>query len=100
LQSAAYALWDSTFSVGICLALLTFFRRFLNRQSRFSCFLSRQAFTVYIIHIPIIVLLALALRGIHLELLLKFALAALIGLPLCFSIAFLVRKIPFASRIL
>jgi glucan biosynthesis protein C len=100
LQSAAYALWDSTFSVGISLALLTFFRHFLNRQTRFGSFLSRQAFTVYIIHIPIAVLLALALRGIHLESLLKFSLAALIGVPLCFALAFLVRKIPFASRIL
>jgi glucans biosynthesis protein C len=99
-QSAAYALWDSIFSVGICLALLTFFRHFLNRQNRFGRFLSQQAFTVYIIHIPIIVLLALAIRGIHLESLLKFGLAALIGVPLCFALAFLVRKIPFASRIL
>jgi glucans biosynthesis protein C len=100
LQSAAYALWDSAFSVGICLALLTFFRRFLNHQTRFGRFLSQQAFTVYIIHIPIIVLLALAIRGVHLEALLKFALVALIGVPLCFALAFLVRKIPFASRIL
>src|SRR5207248_140871 len=99
-QSAVYALWDSTFSVGMCLALITFFRHFLNRQTRFGRFLSQQAFTVYIIHIPIIVLLALAIRGIHLESLLKFALAALIGVPLCFSLAFLVRKIPFATRIL
>ncbi len=100
LQSAAYALWDSTFSVGICLALITLFRHFLNRQTRFGRFLSQQAFTVYIIHIPVIVLLALALRGVHLESFLKFALAALIGVPLCFALAFLVRKIPFASRIL
>jgi fucose 4-O-acetylase-like acetyltransferase len=100
VQSAAYALWDSTFSVGICLALLTFFRRFFNRQTHFGNSLSQQAFTVYIIHIPVIVLLALALRGVHLEALLKFALAALIGVPLCFALAFLVRKIPFVSRIL
>jgi glucan biosynthesis protein C len=99
-QSAAYALWDSTFSVGICLALITFFRRFMNRQTRLSRFLSQQAFTVYIIHIPVIVLLALALREIHLESLLKFALAAALGVPLCFALASLVRKIPFASRIL
>jgi peptidoglycan/LPS O-acetylase OafA/YrhL len=99
-QSAVYALWDSTFSVGICLALITFFRRFLNRQTRFSRFLSQQAFTVYIIHIPIIVGLSLAIRGIHLESLLKFPLAAALGVPLCFALAFLVRTIPFASRIL
>lgn len=98
VQSAAYALWDSTFSVGICLALLTFFRRFFNSQSRFGRSLSQQAFTVYIIHIPVIILLALALRGVHLEALLKFALAALIGVPLSFALAFLVRKIPFVSK--
>jgi hypothetical protein len=48
----------------------------------------------------VIVLLALALRGVHLEALLKFALAALIGVPLCFALAFLARKIPFVSRFL
>jgi glucan biosynthesis protein C len=99
-QSAAYALWDSTFAVGICLALITFFRHVWNRQTRVSRFLSQQAFTVYIIHMPIIVGLSLAIRGIHLESLLKFALAALFGVPLCFALAFLVRRIPFASRIL
>ena len=67
LQSAAYALWDSTFSVGICLALLTLFRRYTPRQNRFGRFLSQHAFTVYIIHIPVIVLLALALREVHLR---------------------------------
>jgi peptidoglycan/LPS O-acetylase OafA/YrhL len=99
-QSAVYALWDSTFAVGTCLALITFFRRFWNRQARLSRFLSQQAFTVYIIHIPVIVLLALAIHGIRLESLLKFALVAALGAPLCFALAFLVRKIPFTSRIL
>jgi surface polysaccharide O-acyltransferase-like enzyme len=84
----------------MCLGLITFFRHYTPRQTRFGRFLSQQAFTVYIIHIPIIVLLALAIRGIHLESLLKFALAALIGVPLCLVLAFLVRKIPFVTRIL
>src|ERR1700730_8848363 len=44
IQSAVYALWDSTFAVGICLALITFFRCFWNRQNRLSRFLSQQAF--------------------------------------------------------
>jgi glucan biosynthesis protein C len=99
-QSAAYALWDSTFAVGICLALTTLFRRFFSRQGRLGRLLAPSAFTVYIIHCPVIVLLALALRGIQLEHLLKFGLAALLGVPLCFVLAILIRKIPFASRVL
>lgn len=99
-QSAAYALWDSTFSVGICLGLITLLRRFLDWQGKVGSIMSQHSYTVYIFHIPIIVFLALALKGIELEPLLKFGLAAVIGVPLCFSIAYLVRKIPLASRIL
>jgi glucan biosynthesis protein C len=99
-QSAAYALWDSTFAVGMVLVLTTFFRRFFYGQGQLGRFLSPLPFTVYVIHIPVIVLLALALRGVQLEHLLKFGLAASIGLPLCFAVAYLIRRVPLASRIL
>ncbi len=99
-QSAVYTLWDSTVSVGMCLGLITLFRRFLDRSGRHGRFLSQQSFTVYIIHAPVIVLLAVSLKGIELEHLLKFGLAAAIGVPLCFAVAYIVRKIPLVSRIL
>jgi len=99
-QSGAYALWDSTLSVGMCLGLITLFRRFFDRPGRLGWFLYQNAFAVYVFHIPVIVLLALALRGIHLQLFIKFGLAAIIGVPLCFAVAYLVRKIPFMARIL
>ena len=99
-QSGAYALWDSIFSVGICLGLIVLFRSFFNRPGKFGSILSRQAFAVYITHAPVIVLLALAMRGIHVEQFLKFGLAAIIGVPLCFAVAYLVRRIPLAARIL
>jgi glucan biosynthesis protein C len=99
-QSAVYALWDSIFAVGMCLGLIPLFRHFFNVESRFSMFLSQHSYTVYIIHVPIIVLLALALRGIDLENLLKFGLVTVIVVPTCFAVAYIVRKIPLASRIL
>ena len=82
------------------LGLITLFRRYFDRQGRLGRFLSQHAFTVYIIHAPVIVFLAIALRGIHPEQLLKFGLAAVFGVPLCFAVAYLVRKIPYATRIL
>ena len=99
-HSALYALWDSTFSVGICLGLMTLFRRFFDRPGRLGRFMSQNRFTVYIVHTPILVVLAVSLKGIELENLLKFGLASAIGVPLCFTIASIVRKIPLASRIL
>jgi len=98
--SRAYALWDSTFSVGMCLGLITLFRRYFDRPIRLGSFLSQHAYAVYVFHFPIVVLIALALREIHLEAPLKFGLAVIIGVPLCFAIAYLVRKIPLMDRIL
>jgi surface polysaccharide O-acyltransferase-like enzyme len=99
-QSAVYALWDSTFAVGIYLGAITLFRRFLDGQGRFGKYLSQHSYTVYVIHIPIVVFLGVALKGIELENLLKFGIAAVIAVPTCFAIAYIVRKIPLASRIL
>jgi peptidoglycan/LPS O-acetylase OafA/YrhL len=105
-QSAVYALWDSTFAVGMCLAAITFFRRFFNGESRFGRFLSQQSYAVYIIHSPIIVFLAYllylayVLRGIDLGPLLKFGIATVIVVPTCFAIAYIIRKMPGVSRIL
>ena len=99
-QSAVYALWDSIFAVGMCLGLITLFRRFFNGQGRFGRFLSQHGYAVYVIHIPLVVFLAYALGGIELAPLLKFGMAAVIMVPTCFAVAFIVRKIPRVSRIL
>lgn len=99
-QSGVYALWDSTFAVGFFLALITFFRRFLDRQGKLAILLSQHSYTVYIIHPPILVWLAIALRGVNAEPLLKFALLAVIAVPACFAVAYLIKKIPLVSRVL
>lgn len=84
-QSAVFALWDSIFAVGMGLALITFFRRFLNGGKKLGRFLSQHSFTVYIVHVPVIAFLVLALSGLQAQLLLKFCLTAAAGLPLCFG---------------
>jgi surface polysaccharide O-acyltransferase-like enzyme len=98
-QSAVYALWDSLFAVGMCLGLITVFRRFFNGQGRFGRLLSQHSYAVYVIHIPIVVFLAYALSGIKLAPLAKFGVASLIIVPVCFAVAYIVRKIPGMSRV-
>jgi surface polysaccharide O-acyltransferase-like enzyme len=99
-QSAVFALWDSVFAVGMSLALVTFFRRYVNGGKKFGQFLSQHSFTVYVIHAPILVFLALALRGLQIQLLLKFFLSAIVYLPLSFGIALIIRKIPYVKKVL
>jgi len=100
VESAAYALWDSVFAVGMCLAAITFFRRFFDVKSSLGRFLSQQSYAVYVIHVPIVVFVGVALKGIGIAPLLKFVLAAVIAIPICFGVAYLLRRIPGVSRVL
>jgi glucan biosynthesis protein C len=86
--------------VGTALGLIALFRDRFNWSGRFSRFLHRHSYAVYVIQAPIIVFVAVALMGLSLEHLLKFGLAAVITVPLYFAAAYLVLKIPLASRAL
>jgi surface polysaccharide O-acyltransferase-like enzyme len=100
LSSLCYALWDSTFAVGIVLALLTFFRRRLNTQGPLRRRLSGHVFTVYLIHAFVVTVAGYALRVLDLPTLAKFVLAALVVLPACFLLAGPVRRLPGVRRVL
>jgi peptidoglycan/LPS O-acetylase OafA/YrhL len=99
-RSAVYALWDSIFAVGMVLGAIVVFRRFLDRESRFGAFLAQNSYAVYILHIPVIVFLAWALRGLALPALLKFVVASVVIVPVCYLVAVLARKVPGLSRVL
>lgn len=99
-QSFVYAFWEAIMCVSLCTGLLVLFRRRLNHQGSLGKFLSANAYTVYIIHPPVIVALAYSLHTITLYPLLKYALAVAIAVPCCFALSALVRMIPYAKRIL
>lgn len=99
-QSLAFSLWESTFCVGTCLALLTFFRSRCDWQGAWLRWLSRENYAVYIVHAPVIVLVTLALMPLGVPILAKLALAVAVGLPLCYVVAWRLRRIPIVARIL
>ena len=99
-HSFVYALWDSTVAVGMVIGLMTLFRRKYNLKTRLGTFLSQQSFAVYVVHSPVIVLLAIALREVSLNFFLKFVFVALIAVPLCFGVAYLIRRIPGVARVI
>jgi surface polysaccharide O-acyltransferase-like enzyme len=98
-QALAYALWEQFLCVAMVMSLLVRFRTRHDRQGRLAVEMSASAYAVYICHAPILVFVAIGLRGIELYPLLKFALASLICLPICFVVAGLVRMLPLARRI-
>ncbi len=99
-QCFTYALWEQLTGVSIIIALLALFHKRLNRQGKLAKAMAGSAYTVYIIHAPVVILVAIAIRNINLYPLLKFILAVLISVPLCFGIGNIIRKLPLARRIL
>ncbi len=99
-QCLAYALWEQVTGVAIIIGLLALFAKRFNHQGKVAQAASASAYTAYIIHGPVIILVALAIRNITLYPLLKFVLAVVISAPLCFALANVIRKLPAARRIL
>lgn len=100
-QSAAYALWESFFCVGICLGFIVFFREHFNTQGKFTKFMSDNYFSVYVFHPPILILVTLALHDLSWHPLARFVAAAAISVPLCFLASHLVlRRIPLLKEAL
>ncbi|WP_326823110.1 acyltransferase family protein [Streptosporangium sp. NBC_01756] len=100
LSSLCYALWDSTFAVGIVLALLTCFRRRLDTQGPLRRYLSAHVFTVYVIHAFVVTAAGYALSVLDLPTLVKFAIAAVVVLPVCFTLAGPIRRLPGVRHVL
>ena len=100
LGSLFYALWDSSFAVGIVLALLSFFRRRFDTQGPLLRRLSSRTFTVYVIHALVVTAAGYTLSALVLPTLTKAAISAVVVLPACFLLAGLVRSLPGARRVL
>jgi Acyltransferase family len=95
-----YALWESFVIVGVCLGLLVLFRQRWNHQGRLARSLATTVYIVYLIHAPVLVGFAYAFHVVALYPLLKWGIAVLITIPLCFLISLLIRKIPLTNRVL
>ncbi|UCH25726.1 MAG: acyltransferase family protein [Trueperaceae bacterium] len=99
-QSLMFSLWEQIVGVSVIVFLLVWFRERFTGQGVLAKRMSGAAYTVYIVHAPILVLLVLALGSIQLDLGLKFILVAPVAVSLCFFIGHYVKKLPFTRGIL
>lgn len=100
-QSMVYSAWEAFVGTGLIAGLFVIFRQRFNHQGHLAGLLADNAFTVYIIHAPVVVFFSYAVRNVQLYPLLKFALAAVVELSLCFLIShFIIRRIPYSDRVL
>lgn len=99
-QALAYSLWEPFAAFGIILFLLTRFHRYLNRDRILLQALSESSYTAYIIHPPVIVGVSLLAHGIAAPPMLKFAAVGIIGIIICFTLSYMITRIPGTRRVL
>jgi glucan biosynthesis protein C len=95
-----YALWESFMVVGLGIGLLALFRQRWNHQGKLAKEGAADVYTVYLIHPVVLVGFAYAFSVVALYPLLKWGIAGLITIPLCFLISSGIRRIPLANRVL
>lgn len=101
LLSILYAVWESFVAVFMTAGLLVFFRENLNFTNRFIQKLSDSSFAVYMFHPPIIIAITLIMRGMAAGPVVKWAIAGLLSIPVCFYLAYYVLlRTPVLKRIL
>lgn len=98
-QSAVYALWEQIICAGFCLGFIVMFRDRHNSRENLNGFLSDNAFGVYVLHPPILISISLLLSGLTLYPIAKFALIAVIVIPVSFIVSSIIRKVPFLKKI-
>ncbi len=99
-QSLANATWESFTCVSMSIALVYLFRRYFNRQGAAAVWLSRNAYTAYLIHPLVLVPVALAVQSIMVYPLAKWAVVGMVVVPLCFGLGQVLRKLPYTERVL
>jgi len=96
-----FSIYESIVCTSLSIGLLYFFRKFMNHSSKFSQILSQSAYSVYIIHVPVVVALQYSLQSALLPAVVKFLITIIGGVLFSFLLShLLIRKIPYLQRIL
>jgi len=98
--AALYAFWEPLLAWGVILSLLRWFQQRFARLSTLGQKLVRRAYTIFIIHPPVLVGVALAWANVPAPALLKFTLTGLLSCWLCYLIAGALLRLPGAQRVL
>jgi peptidoglycan/LPS O-acetylase OafA/YrhL len=100
-QSALFALWESLYCVAMCAGLLVLFREKLNVGGGLFGRFTASSFGIYMMHMPVLVSVTLALQAVDWPLLAKWAVAWPTALILTFlMIEFGLRRVPGIKRFL
>jgi glucan biosynthesis protein C len=96
-----WSVWEALMCVSMSIGLLALFKNRFSYQGRIMKAMSDNAFTVYLIHIPVVVFLQYLLVGVAIDPIVKFLIVAAVAVPACFGIGqFVIRQVPLVKDVL
>lgn len=98
--SALWAVYESALCVALCVGLLTLFREMVTGRSRLSAELAAGSYTVYIMHLPLVVTLQYYLADRGLGAGAAWCIVCVIAVPTAFLSAAVLRRVPALRRVL
>jgi glucan biosynthesis protein C len=99
-QAVAYASWESAMCIVVSLLLLQVFQKRYNAQSKLSAAMSAAAYTVYVIHPVVLLLVSYVLLPLPAHPLIKFVILAILGTVITFPLAGTIKRVPLLRSIL
>ena len=100
LQSLLNAIWESISYLSIVIWLLDFFKTRFNKENRLFEWMAPNVFAAYIFHPVVIIAVMIPLLHVSIPSVAKFFIVSIISVTLSFLVSYLVKKIPYADRIL
>lgn len=99
VAAVVYGFWEPLVAWGIILTLLVAFNAWFRALGPFWTALSRRAYTIYIIHPPVLVAIALAWREVGAPHLVKFAVTGTATCVACYLMAGALLRMPWIRRV-
>ncbi len=98
-QALAYALWEQLVGFGMVIALLGIFQSKVNQQGSLAKKLSSSAYSVFVFHTPLLVLISAIFLNFEIVQIWKFIVLAPVALIVCFAMGYLIKRLPGARKI-
>jgi hypothetical protein len=92
-QSFAYAIWESFVAIGFSIGILSFFKKYINADNKFTKLAAEKSFAIYVFHAPFLITITLLLKKWTMEPIIKSIAAASITCIICLIFSIVIHKI-------
>ncbi len=88
-----YSVYESILCISLCIGLIYLFKKYLNHSNNFITVLSKDAYSVYLIHVLFVIIFQVMFHYININLYIKFWIGSILSIICSFVFADVFRRI-------